>query len=86
LPYQSVGVPHPEQFAALAIFIIGGLNYFVPKHTGGLAFLIAVPTVILVRFDPVVCSAALNCEAAFEVAVGVPRQAVVSSPARDFRR
>ena len=39
---------HPEKFAAAAIFIIGLLNLLGPKHTGGLAFLISVPTVIVV--------------------------------------
>src|SRR5690242_17100394 len=46
--FQYLGVPHPEQFAALSILLIGALNYFGPKHTGGLAFLIAVPTVVMV--------------------------------------
>src|SRR5205809_2966902 len=46
--FQYLGVPHPEKFAALAILIIGGLNYFGPRHTGGLAFLISVPTVVVV--------------------------------------
>src|SRR5215217_444995 len=46
--FQYLGVPHPERFAALAILGIGALNYFGPKHTGGLAFLIAVPTVAMV--------------------------------------
>lgn len=46
--FQYVGVHHPEWFAALAILVIGALNYFGPKHTGGLAFLIAVPTVAIV--------------------------------------
>jgi amino acid transporter/nucleotide-binding universal stress UspA family protein len=46
--FQYLGVPHPERFAALAILVIGALNYFGPKHTGGLAFLIAVPTVAMV--------------------------------------
>jgi amino acid transporter/nucleotide-binding universal stress UspA family protein len=41
-------VPHPEIFAAAAIFIVGALNYFGPRHTGGLAFLISVPAVIMV--------------------------------------
>src|SRR5256886_7614276 len=42
--FQYLGVPHPERFAALAILVIGGLNFFGPRHTGGLAFLISVPT------------------------------------------
>src|SRR5579872_242223 len=46
--FQYLGVPHPEMFAALAIAVIGGLNVFGPKHTGGLAFLVSVPTVIVV--------------------------------------
>src|SRR5205085_8245184 len=46
--FQYLGVPHPEQFAAAAILFIGALNYFGPRHTGGLAFLIAVPAVMAV--------------------------------------
>lgn len=46
--FQYLGVPHPEAFAAVAIFTIGALNYFGPRHTGGLAFLISIPTVIVV--------------------------------------
>jgi amino acid transporter/nucleotide-binding universal stress UspA family protein len=45
---QYVGISHPEWWAAGAIVVIGGLNYFGPRHTGGLAFLIAIPTVIVV--------------------------------------
>src|SRR5512142_439015 len=41
--FAYLGVPHPEKAAAGAILIIGALNYFGPKHTGGLAFLIGVP-------------------------------------------
>src|SRR3954471_11333562 len=46
--FQYLGVPHAEWFAAAAIVVIGGLNFFGPRHTGGLAFLIAVPTVVVV--------------------------------------
>ena len=46
--FQYLGVAHPELFAAAAIVGIGGLNYFGPKHTGGLAFLVSVPTAIAV--------------------------------------
>src|SRR2546421_174585 len=46
--FQYLGVPRPELFAAGAIFVIGALNYFGPRHTGGLAFLIAAPTVVIV--------------------------------------
>ena len=46
--FQYLGVDHPELFAAAAIVGIGGLNYFGPKHTGGLAFLISIPTAIVV--------------------------------------
>jgi amino acid transporter/nucleotide-binding universal stress UspA family protein len=46
--FQYLGMPHPEKFAAAAILIIGLLNLLGPKHTGGLAFLISVPTAIVV--------------------------------------
>jgi amino acid transporter len=46
--FQYLGVPHPEWFAAGAILIIGILNLLGPKHTGGLAFLVSVPTAIVV--------------------------------------
>ena len=47
-PFNILQIPHPEIFAGLAILLIGGLNYFGPKHTGGLAFLVSVPTVVVV--------------------------------------
>ena len=40
--------PHPEIFAAVSILVVGALNYFGPRHTGGLAFLISVPAVAIV--------------------------------------
>src|SRR6266576_3951509 len=46
--FQYLGVPHPEVFAGFAILIIGLLNLLGPKHTGGLAFLISVPTALVV--------------------------------------
>src|SRR5213082_2115202 len=46
--FLYLGVPHPEKFAAASILIIGLLNLLGPKHTGGLAFLISVPTAIVV--------------------------------------
>src|SRR5207237_8360587 len=46
--FQYLGVPHPEKFAAAAILVIGLLTLLGPKHTGGLAFLISVPTAIVV--------------------------------------
>src|SRR2546430_12067606 len=46
--FAYLGVPHPEKFAAAAILVIGLLNLLGPKHTGGLAFLISVPTAIVV--------------------------------------
>jgi amino acid transporter/nucleotide-binding universal stress UspA family protein len=46
--FAYLGVPHPEKFAAAAILIIGLLNLLGPRHTGGLAFLISVPTVLVV--------------------------------------
>ena len=46
--FLYLGVPHPEWFAAGSIIVIGALNYFGPKHTGGAAVLVAVPTAIVV--------------------------------------
>ncbi len=46
--FQYLGLPHPEMFAGIAIVVIGALNIFGPRHTGGLAFLVSVPTVIVV--------------------------------------
>ncbi len=46
--FAYLGVPHPEKFAAAAILFIGLLNLLGPKQTGGLAFLISVPTAIVV--------------------------------------
>ncbi len=46
--FQYLGLPHPESFAAMSILIIGLLNLLGPKQTGGLAFVISVPTVIVV--------------------------------------
>lgn len=45
---QCFNITHPEIYAAIAIGVIGALNFFGPRHTGGLAFLIAVPTVAVV--------------------------------------
>src|SRR5215831_8160513 len=33
--FQYLGVPHPEMFAAASIAMIGALNFFGPRHTGG---------------------------------------------------
>ncbi|MEP6603502.1 MAG: universal stress protein [Spartobacteria bacterium] len=46
--FAYLGVPHPEKFAAAAILVIGLLNLLGPKHTGGLAVLISIPTAIVV--------------------------------------
>jgi Phage integrase, N-terminal SAM-like domain/Amino acid permease len=53
--FQYLGVNHPEIFAAAAIVGKGALNYFGPKHTGGLAFLISVPTAIVVVILGIFC-------------------------------
>ncbi|HEY3863448.1 MAG TPA: amino acid permease [Verrucomicrobiae bacterium] len=46
--FTYLGVTRPELYAAGAIVIIGMLNIFGPKHTGGLAFLVSVPTFVVV--------------------------------------
>ncbi len=45
---QYIPMTHPEYWAAGSIVLIGALNFFGPRHTGGLAFLIAVPTMVVV--------------------------------------
>ena len=46
--FLYLGVNHPERWAAVAIMFIGAINVFGPKHSGGLAFLISVPTAVVV--------------------------------------
>jgi amino acid transporter/nucleotide-binding universal stress UspA family protein len=46
--FQYLGTPHPAIFAALAIAVIGALNLLGPKHTGGLAVIVSVLTVMVV--------------------------------------
>src|SRR5580658_6215480 len=53
--FEYFNVSHPERYAAGAIVIIGLLNIFGPKHTGGLAFLVSVPTAIVVVLLGIFC-------------------------------
>jgi amino acid transporter/nucleotide-binding universal stress UspA family protein len=46
--FQYLGMPHSAFFAGAAILVIGGLNFFGPKHTGELAMAVSIPTVIVV--------------------------------------
>src|ERR1700719_3978169 len=46
--FAYLGVPHPEKFAAIAILSIGLLNLLGPKNTGSLAFLVSMPTAVVV--------------------------------------
>lgn len=46
--FLYLGLPHPEYWACGSILLIGALNFFGPKHTGGLAVLVSVPTAIVV--------------------------------------
>ncbi|MBI5396569.1 MAG: amino acid permease, partial [Verrucomicrobia bacterium] len=46
--FHYLGVADPVRVAILAIFFIGVLNFFGPKHTGSLAILLAIPTVVVV--------------------------------------
>src|SRR5580658_3543100 len=48
-------LPHPEMYAAGGIVIIGLLNIFGPRHTGGLAFLVSVPTAVVVLMLGIFC-------------------------------
>jgi len=58
--FQYLGVPHPEKFAAAAILAIGLLNLLGPKQTGGLAFLVSVPTAIVVVVLGLFCLPHIN--------------------------
>jgi amino acid transporter/nucleotide-binding universal stress UspA family protein len=53
--FQYLNWPHPEWFAGASIALIGALNYFGPKHTGGLAFLISMPTLVVVVILGALC-------------------------------
>ncbi len=44
---QYFGVTHPEIWGAVSILILGGLNLFGPRHTGGMAMLIAIPMLLV---------------------------------------
>ena len=46
--FQYLGIGHPEVLAGVSILVIGALNYFGPKHTGGLAVLVSAPTVVVI--------------------------------------
>ena len=56
--FAYFGVSHPERYAAGAIAIIGLLNIFGPRSTGGLAFLVSVPTAVVVLLLALFCTAA----------------------------
>src|SRR5271154_2990080 len=58
--FEYFGFPHPELYAAGAIGIIGLLNIFGPRHTGGLAFLVSVPTAVVVILLGLFCVAHLG--------------------------
>lgn len=45
--FNYLGVAHPLMWSVVAIFTVGILNYLGPRHTGNLAFIIAIPTVIV---------------------------------------
>src|SRR5437879_3563796 len=44
---QYFGVTHPEWWGAASILLLGALNLFGPRHTGGMAMLIAIPMLIV---------------------------------------
>jgi amino acid transporter/nucleotide-binding universal stress UspA family protein len=44
---QYFGVTHPEWWGAFSILILGALNLFGPRHTGGMAVLIAIPMLVI---------------------------------------
>lgn len=46
--FEYLGVAHPVYWTIGAIILIGIINYFGPRHSGNLALLIAIVTVIVV--------------------------------------
>ena len=58
--FQYLGVAHPELCAGAAIVAIGAFNYFGPKHTGGVAIAVSIPTAIVVAGLGVFCLLHLN--------------------------
>jgi len=46
--FEYLRLPHASVFAGIAILFIGGLNFFGPKHTGSLAFIVSAPAWIVV--------------------------------------
>jgi amino acid transporter/nucleotide-binding universal stress UspA family protein len=46
--FLYLGFPHPEYWACGAILLIGMMNFFGPKHTGGVAALVSLPTALVV--------------------------------------
>lgn len=44
---QYFGVTHPELWGAACILVLGALNLFGPRHTGGMAILIAIPMLVV---------------------------------------
>jgi amino acid transporter len=44
---QYFGVTHPEWWGAVSILVLGALNLFGPRHTGGMAILIAIPMLVV---------------------------------------
>lgn len=46
--FSYLNVESPEKWTIFAIMAVGAINFFGPKHTGSLAFLVSIPTVIVV--------------------------------------
>ncbi len=46
--YLGFGHDDAKKWAITAIFLIGAVNFFGPRHSGGLAVVLAVPTVVTV--------------------------------------
>ncbi|MBV9658988.1 MAG: amino acid permease [Verrucomicrobia bacterium] len=53
--FQYLRLPHPALCAAGAIVFIGALNWYGPRHTGGLAVLVSLPTAIVVVLLSLLC-------------------------------
>lgn len=54
--FHYFGIHEPVRWAVLAIFFIGAINFFGPKHSGSLAIILAVPTTVVVMVLAAFCA------------------------------
>jgi amino acid transporter/nucleotide-binding universal stress UspA family protein len=58
--FEYLGVTYPSVWAIGIITVIGFINYFGPKHSGNIAFIISIPTVMMVILLSLLATPYLN--------------------------